>query len=478
MDNGLTPSFASFPHVAPPPFKPLLNGDRPAELIKERAADLPGMIALPVRELVPHLPEPIWTANPDFGNTDTEVIRQETREKISRVDWSRIEAERTVHLIANPHGFSLMGEAYVVMLEEIAEYVGRTRNAKVKLRIAESMGPLANPDWIKFFKLADRFRDVCNVEQMGPGRKIDTCLGDQYVSRNLFKAPYFIHTHVTEMREAYFHRMLDRLLKPFGMSYVRLETRSAYHFGFGPRTGQMIARAVFDSDFIQERYVATVVLNTTSEGVASVEAENDLNALDARMAKQILWNYGPLLRLMGAIDECIPIMDGHGCLIYTMGGGITFSNLLYADTDFLDLDNLALSATNGKYGRDGMTMGNMDVIKSLVINYMAGGVPVVPYLRHMQGVHIASETEARLLRNDPSLCYIGDCSTVHTSLSDAIAAAQQETGCEKLMAFDYTPGIFRVNEAMAEHLIDQAPGVVATVRDELMPKWLRQRNLH
>lgn len=465
-------------HVAPPPFKQLLNGDKPAELIPDRAADLPGMLGLPVRQLVPHMPRPIWSACDEFADTDSAVIRAATREQIEKVDWTKIEEGRPVHLIANPHGFSLMGEGYVAMLEEIAEYVGHVRKTKVKLRIAESMGPLANPDWIKTYQLEARFGDVANVNQIGPGKKIDTVLGDQYVCKKLFSAPYFIHTHVTEMREAYFHRMLDRLLKPFGMSYARLETRSAYHFGFGPRTGQMISRAVFDSDFIQQRYVASVVLNTVSEGIASVEADTDLYALDARMAKEILWNYGPLLRLLATVDECIPILDSHGCFVYNMGGGITFSNLFYADTDFLDLDNLALSATEGKYGREGMTMGNVDVIKSVVINYMAGGVPVIPYLQHMPGVHIATETEARLLANDPSLCYIRDCSTVHSNLSQAVATAKQESGCEKLFAFDYTPGIFRVNEPLAEHLLARAPEVLTAVKEQYMPKWLKQRNLH
>ena len=469
---------SDYPAISPPPFKQLLSGDKPAELIPDRAADLPGMLGLPVRQLVPHMPRPIWSTCDEFADTDTAVIRRATREKIEQVDWSKIEEGRTVHLVANPHGFSLMGEGYVAMLEEIAEYVGHIRKADVKLRIAESMGPLANPDWIKTYRLEERFRDVANVNQIGPGKKIDTVLGDQYVCRKLFSAPYFIHTHVTEMRETYFHRMLDRLLKPFGMSYARLETRSAYHFGFGPRTGQMISRAIFDSEFIQQRYVGSVVLNTVSEGVASVDADNDLYALDARMARELLWNYGPMLRLLAAIDECIPIMDSHGCFVYNMGGGITFSNLLYADTDFLDLDNLALSATDGKFGREGLTMGNMEVIKSIVINYMAGGVPVLAYLQHMPGVHIATETQARLLANDPSLCYIRDCSTVHKNLAQAVATAQAESGCEKLFAFDYTPGVFRVNEPLAQHLLDCAPSVLAAVKDHHLPKWLRQRNLH
>ena len=463
--------------IAPPPFKQLLSGTKPAELITERAADLPGMLGLPVRELIPHMPKPIWSPNAEFGETDPAVIRRATREKIEDVDWSKIEEGRTVHLVANPHGFSLMGEGYVAMLEEIASYVAENRKAVVKLRIAESMGPLANPDWIKTYQLEERFGDVANINQIGPGKKIDTVLGDQYVCKKLFSAPYFIHTHVTEMRETYFHRMLDRLLKPFGMSYVRLETRSAYHFGFGPRTGQMIARAVFDSDFIQQRYVSSVVLNTVSEGIASVEADNDLYALDARMAKEILWNYGPMLRLLAAVDECIPILDSHGCFVYNMGGGVTFSNLLYGDVDFLDLDNLALSATEGKYGEDGMTMGNLEAIKSIVINYMAGGVPVLPYLKHMPGVHIATETQANLLANDPSLSYIRDFSTVHTGLSEAVSIAQNESGCEKLFAFDYTPGIFRVNEPLADHLLACAPQVIADVETKYMPKWLRQRYL-
>lgn len=469
---------AEFAQIPPPPFKQLLNGDKPAELIPERSADLPGMLALPVRELIPHMPKPIWSPNAEFGETDPEIIRLETRKKLSKTDWSKIKEGRLVHVLANPHGFSLMGEGYVAMLEEIQSFVTENSKAKVRVKIAESMGPLANPDWIKTYNLKERLNNIENISQIGPGKKIDTILGDQYVCKKLFTAPYFIHTHVTEPRETYFHRMIDRLVKPFGMSYVRLETRSAYHFGFGPRTGQMIAKAVFESEFIQQRYVASVVLNTVSEGVASVEADNDLYALDARMTKNTLWHYGPLMRLLSMIDEVIPILDGHGCFVYNMSGGITFSNLLYADTDFLDLDNLALSATSGKFGRDGLTMGNTDALKAIVINYMAGGVPVVPYLKDMQSVHIATEIEARLLENDPSLSYIRDCSIVHNGLSDAVAAAQNMSGCESLFAFDYTPGIFRVNEPLAQILLDAAPRAVEQVKNTLMPKWLRQRHIH
>ncbi|MCG8591348.1 MAG: hypothetical protein MJE66_18800, partial [Proteobacteria bacterium] len=357
-----TPSDPFLRDLAPPPLLPTWNGRRPAEVVKRRAAELPGVVALPVRALMPDLPEPIWAVDPAFGPTDLEAIRARTREAVAAVDWSRIEAGRRVNLIANPHGFQLNGEAYVVMLEEIARHVRETTGARVSLRIAESMGHVENPDWVEIFDLPGRFGDVQECPQIGAGTRVATKLGDMYVTRKLFDAPYFIHTHVTEMREGYLHRMLDRLHKPFGMAYARLETRSAYHFGFGPRTGQMVARAIFDSDFIQQRYTGTVVLDTTSEGVVGVHGDNDLDALDRRLAGNVLRNYGVLMRMLAEVEDCLAVFDGHGCSVYTYGGGIAFDNLLCADTDFLDLDNLALLSVGSSSTDPGLTMGSNPAI--------------------------------------------------------------------------------------------------------------------
>ena len=307
--------------LTPPPFQRVWNGNRPDQLITERAADLPGVVALPVRELVPDLPRPIWSQMEDFGPTDLTELREQTRAVVQGMDWSAIEKRKTVHLLANPHGFSYSGEAYVAMLEEIAAHLRTERQARVKLRIAESMGHIDNPDWVSIFNLEKRFDDVKEVPQIGPGSKIDTRLGDMYVSKGLFRSPYFVHTHVTDLREAYLHRMVDRLYKPFGMGYARLETRSAYHFGYGPRTGQMVSRAVFESDFIQKRYTGTVVLNTTSEGVIGVEGDNDLRALDRRLSEGMLRNYGTLMRLLGEIDACIRSWTGTVALSIPMAVG-------------------------------------------------------------------------------------------------------------------------------------------------------------
>ena len=76
--------------LAPPPLKPVWNGNRPDQLITERAADLPGVVALPVRELVPHLPEPIWSQDAAFGPTDPQVLREQTQIVVQGMDWSTI----------------------------------------------------------------------------------------------------------------------------------------------------------------------------------------------------------------------------------------------------------------------------------------------------------------------------------------------------------------------------------------------------
>ncbi len=462
--------------LPPPPLLPTWNGRRPGEVVKMRAAELPGVVALPVRALMPDLPEPIWAPDPTFGPTDLEVIRERTREQVVAMDWSKIERGRAVNLIANPHGFQLEGEAYVVMLEEIARHVRDTTGGRVRLRIAESMGHVENPDWVKLFDLPGRFGDVEECPQIGPGRRIDTRLGDMYVTRKLFDAPSFIHTHVTEMREGYLHRMLDRLHKPFGMAYARLETRSAYHFGFGPRTGQMVARSIFDSDFIQQRYTGTVVLDTTSEGVVGVHGDNDLDALDRRMAVHILRNYGTLMRMLAEVEDCLAVFDGHGCSVYTYGGGIAFDNLLCADTDFLDLDNLALLAVGSESRGEGLTMGSNPAIRAIVINYMAGGVPQ-QFIFDRYPVHVAGDTVYRWLLSDPSNTYLERVAQPHADLPTAIAAASARHGSDQLMIFDYTPGAFRLSEKLGRHLLERAPDVRAAVEAESLPKWLGQRGL-
>lgn len=464
--------------LRPPAFHPTWNKRRPAEVVKSRAADLPGMTALSVRALMPDLPETIWSEDPLLGPTSLDEIRRQTRARVAAMDWSKIEAGRMVNLIANPHGFQLSGEAYVAMLEVIADHVKTTRGARVRMRVAESMGHIENPDWVKIYNLHERFGDVEECPQIGAGTKIDTKLGDMYVTKKLFDAPYFIHTHVTEMREGYLHRMLDRLMKPFGMAYARLETRSAYHFGYGPRTGQIVSRCVFESDFIQQRYVGTVVLDTTSEGVIGVHGNNDLPALDRQLAAGIMRNYGMAIKILGEIEDCVVVFDDHGCGVYCYAGGIAFDNMLCADVDFMDLDNLSLlAADRHDTSEPGLTMGKNHAIKGIVINYMAGGVPQ-PFIWDNYPIHVVGETVNRWMLNDPSNYHFERANArIWPSLAEAVETACREGGTRNVLVFDRTPGAFRVSQGLGEMLLARAPALRRKVDEELLPKWLRQRGL-
>jgi len=132
---------------------------------------------------MPDLPQNIWSEDPLLGPGSLDEVRRQARARAEALDWSRIEPGRMVNLLANPHGFQLCGMAYVTMLEEIADHVRTTRGAKVRLRIAESMGHIENPDWVKIYDLKARFGDVEECPQMGAGTKVDTKLGDMYVQK-------------------------------------------------------------------------------------------------------------------------------------------------------------------------------------------------------------------------------------------------------------------------------------------------------
>jgi hypothetical protein len=463
-----------------PDLMPTWNGRTPADVVAVRGAELDGIVTLPVRELTPWLPKPIWAQYEELGPTDVEEVRERTRARVKRVDWSKISKGDRVNLLANPHGFALSGMAYVAMLEEIADHVRTTTGAKVRLRVAESMGHIENPDWMKIYELESRFGDAKECPQIAQGVEIGTRVGKMYLTRQLFNGDHFIHTHVTEMREGYLHRMSDRLFKPFGMAYTRLETRSAYHFGYGPRTGQLVARAVFDSEFVQKQYVSTVVLNTSPEGVIDVDADNDLGALDRRVATDIFRNYAVLIRLMSEVKDVAVVFDGHGNTIYSYAGGIPFDVLYYSNADWLDLDNPALYAAllpdsmRGLFGQ--YMMGENANIKAYVINYMAGGVP---YMYLIKGVptFVTSPQMMDWLDADPSGCWIRDSVQVTDGLADAVARAKEVAKSENVLIYDGLPGALHVSESLAQDLREAAPRVTEDVEKVRLPKWLAQRDL-
>ena len=57
------------------------------------------------------------------------------------------------------------------------------------------------------------------------GIPIETEVGTLYGIKAVYDADWIVHCHHTDVREVHFHRQVDKAVKPFGMSYARIETR-------------------------------------------------------------------------------------------------------------------------------------------------------------------------------------------------------------------------------------------------------------
>ena len=64
-------------------------------------------------------------------------------------------------------------------------------------------------------------------------------VGTLYGIKAVYDADWIVHCHHTDVREVHFHRQVDKAVKPFGMSYARIETRSTYHQNLGPLGRQL-----------------------------------------------------------------------------------------------------------------------------------------------------------------------------------------------------------------------------------------------
>ena len=124
---------------------------------------------------------------------------------------------------------------------------------------------------------------VKGVAPIDQGIPIETEIGTLYGIKAIYDADWIVHVHNSDVREVHFHRQVDRAVKPFGMSYARIETRSTYHQNLGPRAANFTARSIFASEFVQSKFAFTAFLDMSPAGVVGVDADNDLYALNDRL---------------------------------------------------------------------------------------------------------------------------------------------------------------------------------------------------
>ena len=438
--------------VAPPALPPSKMG---FHLPTIRAAELPGMVSVHVRELFPDIPVPIHNYGQDLA-----TIRRAAQNALAGVDMRRIAPNDSVNVLCSEHGFGMMGgAAYAEVLRTVKDVVEeRTGCKNLRLAFSSGLSKIEGQEIMPQHGLDTYFGG--RVVQFGPydkGVEIETEIGTLYGIGAAYKARRIIHVHYDDPREVHFHRANGRALKAFAMSYARFETRGVFHNNFPTQSANLVPRMIYESPFVQEKFAFAASLTTSPAGVTGVEADNDLLAMDKRVAAKQLRYYGKLIRLFDEIDECVVIIDGHRWVWYGHAGGLTACNLFFGPTEHLDLDVRHAGLKPNP------------AVKAIVVNYMwkqattLAGVPTISTqpsitrLFEMRGVQKPFYAAA--------------------SLEAAMKIAYDVAKTDKVIIFDGTYGAINCSPAMAGFLIERAPAVSRLVDRELLPKWLRQRGL-
>ena len=472
------------PAIMPIAPKPSQYGIDPA-LVKTRAAELPGMCSLKLKELFPELPDVIFPGGDDALDKVYECAKEELR----KVDMSMIKADQSVNILASHHGFTLLGGwPYAVLLKAIRDVVEEKTGCKnIRLRAGVGMRFRETEEYIKRYGLDEYFGPgkTKGVAPIDEGIPIETEIGTLYGIKAIYDADWIIHAHHTDVREVHFHRQIDKAVKPFSMSYARIESRSTYHQNLGPRAANFTARAIFESEFVQSKFAFGAFLNVGPHGVIGVIADNDLYKINDKATFVGCQLYGKVMTLFGKIDECIAVLDFPCPVPYVFSAGVIYANFTGANSDLYDMEGTPLPAytwyTEAYYGKNGKpllpeTPLLNPAIKMCVHNYAWTGYPSAFFSEHIPTVVVGAE-QAKMFDTEPMNIKYMDYATVAKTTEGAMEFAYHTTGTDKVIIFDGAMGGLNCSESLAKELIEKAPAVSKEVEEELMPKWFRQRGV-
>ncbi|MDR7868666.1 MAG: hypothetical protein RIN56_17880 [Sporomusaceae bacterium] len=453
------------------------------EQLGERACMLPGMVGVRIHDLFPDADKPMESATSE----ETRLrIREITLKTLEKVDLSKIQPGDSVNILTSHHGFSIYGgEAYAEMVRAIRDEVEkRCHTSNIFLRAGVGLRFRETEEYIKKFDL-DKYFDgkASGIAPVDKGVPIETELGTLYGIAQAYSAKWIIHAHNNDVRELHYHRQLGRLFKPFAMSYATIETRSSFHQSMGPRAANLIARTIYESPFVQEKFVCAVMLQVGPAGIMGVDADNNLVEQDKRFSRLNLNWYGKVVTLLSRIEDASLIIDYPGPIPYTTAGGILFGNFLNANVDEFNLD-LAFTPftryTDMLYpgtkhlGPDILPAPN-PAIKALIINYSSKGYPGTFFAQQLPTLVVGPQAD--VFRGCEQNTLFMDYAVEVENLRKAVEFARKFTKTDKVLVFDGAVGGFNVSEALAEYMHKLAPQVAEEVDKELMPMWLRQRGI-
>lgn len=466
--------------LPPAPLRQSLYGVAP-ETVAMRASELPGMTSRLITDLFPDASPVLYP-----GLDGKARVREATLSAMEKVDLSRVQPGDTINIAVSHSPLAMMnGEPMTEVLRTVREVLlERTPSRQVRLRVTGGTRFREQDELIRHLGLDEIFEKKAKaVSPLDRGVSIDTEIGPLWGLRKVYDGTWLFHVHSSDLREIHFHRMLDRALKPFGMAYARGETRSAFHMSMGPRSAMFICRAIFQSEFVQSRYLASCFLLVSPSGVVDVQAGNDLNRLSERVTASGLKEFGKVFRLLGNIDSCVAVLDAPFPVIYCTAVGIAYASFAGAREDLLDLDVgfpafSVLSET--MFGPGDQPLAPIPPmhpgLRACVQNYAWRGSPFVMLPKHIPTQVIGPEQVQMFAHDAQNPSYMRFARPAET-LPGALAAACAEAGTDKVIIFDNAAGGVNCSLSMAEYLEAEAPKVGAEVDRVLMPRWLAQRGL-
>lgn len=467
--------------ITPAPARVSQYGVAP-ECVTKRVAEFEGITSVMLTDLFPDTPKLIYPS--DRG---IDAIREETRKSLAKVDMSMIKPHNTVNVCASHHGFTLLGgHPYAEMLKTIRDVIiERTGCRKIRLRAGVGLRFRETEEYIKAFGLDKHFGKLMakGVAPIDEGIPIETEIGTLYGLKAIYDADWIVHAHNSDVREVHFHRQVDRAVKPFGMSYARIETRSTYHQNLGPRAANFTARCIFASDFVQSKFAFASFLDMSPAGVVSIDSDNDLYAINDRLTVAGCKYYGKIMTLLGEIDECIAVLDFPCPVPYVFASGVIYANFVGASTDLFDLQAPLAPYTwytEAFYGKNGPLIPEIapvnPAIRMCVHNYAWAGYPSAFFSEHIPTVVVGREQAEVMNRDSQNVEYMSHALTAN-STDAAMAFAYKTAKTDKVIIFDGATGGLNVSAPLAELLAAKAPEVSRRVDHVLLPKWLRQRGI-
>lgn len=451
------------------------------KLLKTRAVDLTELTSVKVSDLFPDSPKPISDMSPAGIRR---IIRERTLQELDKVGLDKIQPGDSVNILASHHGFTIYGgEGYAEMIRVIRDEVERQCGTKkIYLRAGVGLRFRETEEYIEKFGLDKYFEGRAGgIAPVDAGIPIETEIGTLYGIKKAYSAKWIIHAHNNDIRELHYHRAIGRLFKPFAMSYATIETRSAYHQSTGPRAANLLPRMIYESPFVQEKFICSVMLQVAPTGIIGVDANNDLVEQNKYFTRLILAWYGKMITLLGRIKDVILIIDYPGPIPYTTAGGMLFGNFLNASVDEFDLK---IPFTPYTRYTDMLYPGSIPLkevpppnpaIKMLIINYCSKGYPGSFFAQVLPTLVIGPQAD--LLQGCEQNTFFMDYALKVESLQKAVDFARKITKSDNILVFDGAVGGFNVSESLAEEMHRLAPDVNREVDEELMPMWLRQRGI-